>query len=63
MNHRLLSEAALIARFLDKEVINRNFTFDFDRRIIGDDYGLGIDSLYLVDRTSGEKIKIWEYES
>ena len=59
MNHNLLGEAATIARFLNKEVINRNFTFETERTP-GEHSGI-MDSLYLVDRNDHEqRIKVWE---
>lgn len=62
MNRKLLTEASALANILDKSVINNCFTFDFDRSLGLGDSGMITDSLYLMDRDTLEKIKIWEQE-
>ncbi len=62
MNRMLLTQAATLANILDKAVINNSMTFEADRTLNDQGYSQVLDTLYLVDRGSGEKIKIWEAE-
>ena len=45
------------SRTLDRAIIANCFTFDVDRTLID---SMVADSLFIVDRETGEKIKIWE---
>jgi len=57
VNRKLLAEAALLANTLDRAIIANCFTFDVDRTLLD---SMVADSLFIVDRETGEKIKIWE---
>lgn len=61
MNVKLLKAAAELAAILDNEYIKDHCTFESVSESIHD-YSVKLDSLYLVHRSTGEKIKVLELE-